>query len=356
VIIHRIDPKHDFVTVTPVTPDDLWSLRRVISKGDLVASESSRVLKETSEYARPDKERVKVKITVEVEQVKLDSSISRLRVSGKIVDVSNDILTKNSFHSLSISEGHSVGIKKPGGFSSIQIDLIKGSTSESDNYAIVALDGREAGIGIVKGTRLQILPQVESGLSGKMYHDAKKTPTNYFEKISDALAIVYPQKSTVFVLGPGNTKNSFANYLLQNRKEFSKAEVLEGSDVAGEDGVFVSLRNPNLQMALGESRLAKASKMIQEVMRRISVGDSRVALAFNDNLGAAHAGAVESLLVSEEIFSQNIDEDRIVELLNTVEEFKGQTFLLDSSTDIGAQINRLGGVVGLLRFVVRAQV
>ncbi len=332
----------------------MWSLRRVISKGDYVASESSRVLKETSEYARPDKERVKVKITVEVEQVKLDSTISRLRVSGKIVDVSNDLLTKNSFHSLSISEGRNVGIKKPNGFNAVQLNIIRGSTSEADSYAIVALDSREAGIGIVKGTHLQIVPTIESGLTGKMYHDSKKAPTNYFDKISDALAVVYPSKSNLFVLGPGNTKNSFANFLTQNRKEFANPKTIEGSDVAGEDGVYVSLRNPNLQSALGESRLAKASKIIQEAMRRISLGDSRVALAFNDNLAAAHAGAVESQLVSEEIFSKVVDEDKIVDLLNTVEEFRGETFLLDSSTDLGGQVNSLGGVVGLLRFVLRS--
>ena len=353
MIVHRIDTRHDFVTVTPETPDDLWSLRRIISKGDLVASESSRVIKETSEYARPDKERVKVRITVEVEQVKLDNTISRLRIAGKIVDISNDALTKNSFHSLSVSEGHRVGIKKPGGFSAVQIRIIHGSEAEADSYAIVALDTRDAGIGIVKGTHLQILPTVESGLTGKMYHDSKKAPSNYFEKVADTLAVVYPKNSSVYVLGPGNTKNAFANFLSQNRKEFASSSALEGSDVAGEDGVYVSLRNPNLQTLLSESRLAKASKIIQEVMRRISLGDSRVALAFNENLASAHAGAVESLLVSEGIFSKDIDEDKIVELLNTVEEFRGETFLLDSSTDLGEQVNTLGGVVGLLRFVLR---
>ncbi|MGI0079342.1 MAG: hypothetical protein ACRECH_06930, partial [Nitrososphaerales archaeon] len=298
---------------------------------------------------------VKVRITVEVEHVKLDNTISRLRISGKIVDVSNDALAKNSFHSLSISEGHRLGIKKPDRFSAVQIKIIQGSGTEADSYAIVALDTREAGIGIVKGTHLQILPTVESGLTGKMYHDSKKAPSNYFEKVSDALAVVYPKDSSVYVLGPGNTKNGFANFISQNRKDFAASKPIEGSDVAGEDGVYVSLRNPNLQAQLGESRLAKASKIIQEVMRRISLGDSRVALAFKENLAAAHAGAIESLLISEGIFSKDIDEDSLVELLNTAEGFRGETFLLDSSTDLGEQVNTLGGVVGTLRFALRNQ-
>ncbi len=90
-------------------------------------------------------------------------------------------------------------------------------------------------------------------------------------------------------------------------------------------------------------------------MRRISLGDTRVAIAFNENLRAAKAGGIESLLVSEKIFSQqDVDEDVLVELLNSVEEYRGETFLLDSSTDLGGQVNSLGGVVGLLRFPIRA--
>jgi protein pelota len=355
LIVLRIDTHHNFIIVTPEKPDDLWALRRVISKGDLVASESSRVYKETAEYARPDKERVKVNITLGVEEVKLDSTLSRLRISGKILEVSNDMLSKNEFHSFSISEGHRLSIKKPDGFTPLELKLIKGSGSEKDSYVIVALDGREAGVGVVNGTHLKILPTIESGATGKMYHDSKRTPSNYFEKIADVIATVYPKGAPIFSLGPGNTKNSFANFLSQNRKEFANSKSLEGSDVAGEDGVYMALRNKNLQDAVGETKLAKATKLISEVMRRISLGDSRVALAFKDNFAAAQAGALESVLISDKIFAQkDVEEDDLVKLLNTVEEYKGETFLLDSSTDLGAQVGTLGGVVGLLRFVIHS--
>jgi protein pelota len=355
MIVHRIDTRHDLATLTPEQPDDLWTLRRIIAKDDLVAGESSRVIKETSEYARPDKERVKVTVTIQVEQVKLDSTLSRLRVTGKIVDISNDVLTKNAFHSLTVSEGRRVSIRKPSGFSPVELRLIEGSKGERDAYGIVALDTRDAGIGVVKGTHLQILPTVESGLTGKMY-ESKTKPSNYYDKVADALAVIYPAGAPVFVVGPGNAKNAFANFLNQNRKDIAKATALEGSDVAGEDGVYLAIRNPNLQNAISQSRLARASKVIEEVMRRISLGDPRVALAFKDNLAAATQGASESLLVSENIFShKDIDEDAIVKLLNTVEEYRGETFLLDSSTDLGEQTNSLGGVVGLLRFQPKIQ-
>ncbi|MDA4129976.1 MAG: hypothetical protein OK457_04320, partial [Thaumarchaeota archaeon] len=259
-----------------------------------------------------------------------------------------------SFHSLTVSEGHRVSIRKPSGFTALQLKVIEGAGAPRDSYVVIALDRREAGLGVIKGTHLQILPTIESGITGKMYQDSKKGGSNYFEKIADALAIVYPPNAKVFVLGPGTTKDAFVNYLVRERKEFSEIRAIEGSDVAGEDGVYVALRNPNLQAALSESRLAKVSKLIQEVMRRISLGDSRVAIAFTDSMKAAKQGAVDSLIMADKIFFQKgIDEEEIVDLMNTAEEFRGETFLLDSTTDLGAQVNTLGGVIGVLRFAMK---
>jgi protein pelota len=187
-----------------------------------------------------------------------------------------------------------------------------------------------------------------------MYIDTKRGAGNNFDKIADALAVVYPKDAKVFVLGPGTTKEKFVNYLERERKEFTEVKLIAGSDVAGEDGVYVALRNPNLQEALSDSRLAKVSRLIQEAMRRISLGDQRISFAFKDCLNAARQGAVESLIMADKIFSQKgIDEDEIVELLNSVEEYRGETFLLDSTTDLGAQVNTLGGVLSLLRFALK---
>ncbi|MDG6997159.1 MAG: pelota family protein, partial [Nitrososphaerota archaeon] len=225
MIISRLDTRHGLVTVTPEQPDDIWVLRRVITKGDLVAAETSRVYKETSEYARPDKERIKVTVTVEVEGIQLDSTLSRLKVVGKIVDVSNELLSKGSFHSLTLSEGHRVSIRKPNGLSSVQQKLIEGANLPQDSYVVVAIDRREAGIGIVKGTHLQILPTIESGITGKMYADSKKAGANYFEQVADAIVSVFPSPK-VFALGPSTTKNSFVNYIQQNRKDIAEARAI----------------------------------------------------------------------------------------------------------------------------------
>ena len=117
-------------------------------------------------------------------------------------------------------------MRKPNGFTSIQLNLVEGAGAPRDSYVVLALDRREAGIGVIKGTHLQILPTIESGITGKMYQESKKGGSNYFEKIADALAVVYPPNAKVFVLGPGTTKDAFVNYLLRERKDCRTAPVL----------------------------------------------------------------------------------------------------------------------------------
>ena len=93
MIIHRLNKRHDLVTVTPEQPDDLWTLRRVVTKGDRCRRDFESV-QGLGEYSRPDKERIKVTVTVEVEAIHSTGASSRLKVSGKIVDVSNELLSE----------------------------------------------------------------------------------------------------------------------------------------------------------------------------------------------------------------------------------------------------------------------
>jgi stalled ribosome rescue protein Dom34 len=51
---------------------------------------------------------------------------------------------------------------------------------------------------------------------------------------------------------------------------------------------------------------------------------------------------------------QGVDEDELVELLNSVEARGGAVYLADSSLEFGKQVSSFGGVVALLRYAVRS--
>jgi len=135
LIVTQFNPKHGSCSLTIESSEDLWTLRRLIAKGDVLVTRSSRVVKREDEFSRPDKgERVKVTIALSVEEVHLDSSIERLRVRGTITETSDESINRAGTHSVTLSrDTRSLSGRKGGGISrqhwSAQPDPLPGGTS-----------------------------------------------------------------------------------------------------------------------------------------------------------------------------------------------------------------------------------
>ena len=62
----------------------------------------------------------------------------------------------------------------------------------------------------------------------------------------------------IIIFGPGETKRRFYNLLVKkNQFEKDKVSVIDGVDVAGEDGIFVSLRSSAIKESMGSNKLAR---------------------------------------------------------------------------------------------------
>ncbi|MDP6641714.1 MAG: hypothetical protein QF812_03490 [Nitrososphaerales archaeon] len=353
MIIHRLVPKAGLAVLTPENAEDLWVLRRVISSGDLVSGETSRVIKEIGEYVRPDKgERIKITVTLKVERVSLDSALERLRIIGDITSSSNELVSKGGSHSLVVVPLKRIGLQKEY-LSSMEIGLLKKSQNEEDGFILLAIDRREAGLGLIKGVHLQTFPTLQSGFSGKFYRETTKPLEPYFKEVENVIQRIFRKGMRIYVSGPGHIKNEFANLLSNSGSKLASAvKIVDGIDSAGDDGIYLALHSQDLRKNISESKLGRAATLLEEIVRRIAVEDDRIALGFSDAVKATDEGAIESLLVSDRIFELGIDEDEIIKLLNKVESQRGKTFLIDSSTDLGVQVSKLSGVVSLLRYPV----
>lgn len=351
MIVSRFQRNIGLAVVQPEDLQDLWTLRRIISAGDEISGETTRVIKTKGEFTRPDKgERVSVRISLEVESVKLDGTLERLRATGKILDVSEEFLSKGAHHSMNISIGFPLVIKKKR-WQDFDAKLLHESSKPSERFVLVSIDTRDAAIGILAGTHLKILPQIESGISGKMYEGSHGSLVQYLTKVKDALQTIHKEGNRVIIFGPGQTKNAFANLLSKDSSFAPLVQVVEGIDLSGEDGLFVALKSPSLRRVFADAAIAKVQSIAEEAIKRIARNDARVVVSLKETLAAAKVGAVESVLVSSKLF-EKADESSIVELLNSVEKFGGNTHLVDSSTDTGNQVDVMGGVLGLLRYSI----
>jgi protein pelota len=351
LIVTDFNPKHGHCSLTIESAEDLWTLRRLISRGDVLVTRSSRVFKKEDEYSRPDKgERVKVTIALVVDEVHLDSSIERIRVRGTIVEASDDVVTRTGSHSVTLSPGHSLTLRKKA-WSSLDIRLVRPHTGPSRRFILIAADRREAGIGTLSGSHFSVATNIESGLGGKQGEEQSSRP--FVSKVAEVVGQVFQEGDQVLVAGPGNFKNVIANQVKERLKNHPVGTI-EGLDLTGTDGVRALIKTPSFQELAKDSVMVEMQQLVAEVVKRISSGDPKVAYTLSRVGEAAAAGAVESCAVSDNVFSSGVDEEALVGVLNTIEGKGGKVFLADSSMEFGKQISSFGGIVALLRYAVRA--
>ena len=339
--------------------DDLFSLRRIIEGGDYVIADSTRVIKQVGEYARPDKgERIKVRVSIRVENISFDQSIDRLRIAGIITASSSELVSKGTHHSLTLRVGDSITIDKGRKWSNLEINILRKS-GDTSGFILIAIDTQEAAIAKLSGTHLEIIPNIYSGKSGKRYPQAVKKDSkieSFFEDIArtiSGLLIVEKDRFRAIIFGPGETKRRFYNFL-STTTDIDKNVflVLEGIDVAGEDGIYVFLRSTAMKEVMKTSKLASVSSIVDEIMSLVSKGENKFAIGIHEVQNSASIKAISNLVLSDSIF-RTAAESEVIRLLNLLEGQGAKVYAVDSSTDIGMRVSALGGVVALLRYAIR---
>ncbi len=336
------------ISVMAEDSDDLLNLRRIIKEDDKVIGDTTRVLKQDKDYSRPDKgERVKVRIALTVEKISLDDVLDRLRIGGTISESSNESVPHGSHHSfiLKINDGITISKKK---WLSIEKNLLVSSNNQV-GFLLVAIDTGDCGIARLRGTHLEFIPNIYSGSGGKRY----KTNFNiekFFEQVQQAVSTVFKKGDSIVIFGPGETKKRFANFIQKSQKY--KVQVVEGIDSGGEDGIYIFTKSQTMREIMSDSKLAKASSIIDEVMLLANKKSGKFTMGFDETFKANQIGAVESIVFSDKAIQDN--EQGMVDFLNDVESKGVKMYSVDSSTDIGLRVTGLGGIVSILRYAIES--
>jgi len=334
------------ISVIPEDSDDLLNLRRIIKENDKVIGDTTRVLKQDRDYARPDKgERIKIRIALTVEKISLDDVLDKLRVGGTISESSNESVPHGSHHSfiLKINDGITISKRK---WLPFEKKLLESSNNQI-GFVLVAIDTADCGIARLRGTHLEFMPNMYSGSGGKRY----KTNFNiekFFDQVQQAILTILKKEDVVIIFGPGETKKRFSNHIQKSQK--FNVKVVEGIDSGGEDGIYIFTKSQSMKEIMSDSNLSKAALIIDEIMILANKKSRKFTMGFDETYNANQMGAVESLVFSDKAIQDG--EQRMVDFLNDVEEKGVKIYSVDSSTDIGLRVTGLGGIVSLLRYTI----
>jgi protein pelota len=339
------------ISVIPEDSDDLLNLRRIIKAGDKIIGDTTRVLKQDKDYARPDKgERIRVRISLIVKKISLDDVLDRLRAGGVISESSNESVPHGSHHSIILKIGDGITISKKK-WLPFEKNLLESSNNQI-GFVLVAIDIADCGIARLRGTHLEFMPNIYSGSGGKRY----KTNFNiekFFEQVQQATLSILKKGDSIVIFGPGETKKRYSNFI-QKSQNFQKCniQIVDGIDSGGEDGIYIFTKSQTMREIMSDSNLAKVSSIIDEVMVLANKKSKKFTMGFDETFNANQMGAVESLIFSDKAIQD--DEQKMIDFLNDVENKGVKIYSVDSSTDIGLRVTGLGGIISLLRYTIES--
>ena len=355
------------IQLLPQNLDDIWHLKYIIERDDLVFSQTRRDVEGADDKIRPEKrEKKKVRLGIEVEEIKFHKFSNRLRISGKIregAQKSRDKIDLGSYHTLNIEPGTELSIIKE--WKKDQLDRIKEAVNASNQPKVVILtvEEGEASVGVVRQYGIDESFKISSS-SGKSSGESMRN--DFFAEIFAQVSQTLEQDTRIVIAGPGFTKNDLYRYIKGRDQKIADRIILEDVSSIGVSGFQEALRRGVIERIVKESRISKEARYIEILLEEIAK-NGLAAYGVKEVEKADECGAIETLLILDEYVREKRDlgdtENQrfsvgkcsichIDRFLRSVEAKGGRIIVFSSDFEPGKRLEGLGGISALLRFKI----
>ncbi|MBW6470198.1 MAG: mRNA surveillance protein pelota [Methanosarcinaceae archaeon] len=332
------------IALTPETLDDLWHLKYIIEKGDLVFSVTKRKAEGSTDKLRPEKvEKKTVRLGIRVEDVEFHKFSNRLRVHG-LIEHGMDM---GSYHTLNIEDGVNLSINKI--WKKDQLERVNEAeaAAKRPKVILVAIEEGDADIGFVRHYGIEIYSHITQS-SGKGEGTLREV---FFKSILEQLKNAAAGSESIVVAGPGFTKEDFMKYLRTQEPEMAETMLMEDTSSIGMSGFQEVLRRGAVDRIMEESRIARESSLMEELIKEIAL-DRKAAYGIDEVKKALDFGAIETLLVADEMLRLEREKGNIDSLLIAVEHTQGRIVVFSTEFEPGQKLHALGGIAALLRYKI----
>jgi len=341
VIKQKLRGEGGEVTLVPESLDDLWHLKYIIEPGDLVFAFTKRQVEVPKDKIRPEKvEKKPVRLGIRVEEATFHKFSNRLRIKG-IIEHGIDM---GAHHTLNVAPSVEVSIVKR--WRRDQLQRIKDAVRASmhPKVAIVTIEEGEACIGVVRQYGVETLATIR-GTSLKRTGEESEffsSIARQLERMTDAQLII---------AGPGFIKEDFLRFLKQHHPEIAKRAVVETVSSIGMSGFQEVLRRGAVDRIIEEAHIAKEAKLMEMLLAEIAK-DGKAAYGMDEVKKAMEYGAIETLLIADEMLRSAKERDYFDRFLKDVEKARGEIVVFSTEFEPGKKLQSLGGIAALLRFSI----
>ncbi len=332
------------ISVTAETLDDLWHLKYIIETGDLVFALTKRKADAASDKLRPEKiEKKNFRLGLRIDGLEFHRFSNRLRVHG-VIEHGMDI---GQHHTFNVEEGTNLSIIKTWKKDQLErIDEAEAS-SKRPKVVLVAVEEGDADIGLVRHYGIEMYSHISQS-SGKGDVSLRDV---FFHEIVDQLVNAASASEAIVVSGPGFTKEDFMKYLQAKQPELASRALVEDTSSIGMSGFQEVLRRGAVDRITEESRIARESVLMEELLREIATS-GKVAYGIDEVMVAQDYGSISTLLIADEFLREEREKGRIDSFLQSVEHSQGRIVIFSTIFEPGHKLLALGGIAALLRFKI----
>ena len=341
------DEKYGRMLLEVESRDDLWCLYNVLSPGDLVTARTLREIKVGDKSSRKP-----MTLKVRVEKVEFQPYTDKLRVRGVVVEGPDEFGVIGSYHSIALGEGSEVLIEKEK-WSKHELDRIfKASSKKPLEVLLIGIDSDEVAFVLPHDYGLELVAEARLDLPGK--HEPSKREEALEERIREisgkAKELVQRLNlKAIAIVGPGFVKD----YLAREVGSSTKVRVyVDSASTGGYQGVKEAIRRGVLKRVLKDFDVVEEVELMDELLLHVSKGDGKAAYGLEDVRRAAQCGAVDKLLVLDELVRSPDPElrSKVEEVMDMAERRGAKIKIFSNLEEPGQQLKSMGGLAAILRY------
>jgi len=350
--IIKQDTKEGIIELVPETLDDLWHLSHIIETGDNASSKTTRRIQDnTGDKLRSDRGVKKTfYLGLDIENITFHLFTGKLRLTGVITRGPEDLIPLGSHHTLEVKLNTPLTIKKQR-WQNWAIKRLNQAIDASKKLSamIIVLEDDTATIGLMRQFGIEYYGPIKGHVSGKRIIDKnrQKNIVQFYEKVIESIE-KFDSIQNIVIAGPGFVKNDFYDYLKEKHKSLAKMSVIEATGSGGRNGISEVLKKGTVEKLTSENRVAVEMGAIDKLLAQIGKNSSKIAYGIKQTKEAINLGAVSQLLILDtKVASENMGE-----LMDMVENMKGEVMVISSEHEGGKQLESLGGMAAILRYEI----
>lgn len=237
-----------------------------------------------------------------------------------------------------------------------KLDILREMLDTKEVYALIVLDRRDANIALLKGKKIIELVKTHSEVPGKFKAGGQSAPRfarlregaakEHYKKIAEyakELLLSYEGLKGIIIGGPGPTKYDFVNEGYLTNELAKKVIAIKDLSYTGQFGMEELLDKS--EDVLASEEVAGEKKIMSQFFDKLAKTPGMVAYGEADTMNKLKIGAVDKVLLSEELEDEKIE--------NFEEEAKkvgSEVIIISTDTREGVQLREMGKIAAILRY------